>query len=54
MINDTDIPLAKIMRPSADEFNDFEAFIEKLDTDKVFNDYGLVKVKPFDPSQLTL
>ena len=46
MINDTDIPIAKIMKPSADEFNDFEQFIEKLDQDKVFNDYGLVKVNP--------
>jgi jumonji domain-containing protein 2 len=46
MINDTDIPIAKIMKPSADEFNDFEQFIEKLDTDNVFHDYGLVKVIP--------
>jgi len=46
MINDTDIPIGKIMRPTPEEFNDFEQFIEKLDQDKVFQDYGLVKVIP--------
>jgi len=46
MINDVDIPLAKIMRPSAEEFNDFEQFIENLDQEKIFNNNGLVKVIP--------
>jgi len=45
MINDVDIPLAKIMRPSPEEFNDFEQFIENLDQEKIFSNNGLVKVK---------
>jgi len=44
MITEKEIPLAKVLKPSAEEFNSFEDFVETLDHDKTFQNYGAVKV----------
>jgi jumonji domain-containing protein 2 len=46
MISDTEIPLSKILRPTMEEFANFDDFVENLDHDKLFQNYGLVKVIP--------
>lgn len=43
-MTDSEIPLAKILHPSFDEFVDFEQFVENIDHDKSLQQYGLVKV----------
>ena len=43
-MTDNEIPLAKILRPSFDEFVGFEQFVENIDRDKSLQEYGLVKV----------
>lgn len=53
MINDTDIPVTKILRPTAEEFNDFAQFVEKLDQDQLFSNYGIIKVKNWQNSPFT-
>ena len=53
MINDTDIPITKILRPTAEEFSDFEQFIEKLDQEQLFSNYGVIKVKNRKSSPFT-
>jgi len=46
MITEKEIPLAKVLKPSAEEFNSFEDFVETLDHDKTFQNYGAVKIIP--------
>lgn len=45
MISDNEIPFAKVYKPSLEEFADFERFVENLDNEKVYENYGLVKVE---------
>lgn len=45
MISENEIPFAKVLKPSLEEFADFERFVENLDNEKVYENYGLVKVE---------
>ncbi len=47
MISEQEIPFTKILRPSLQEFSDFEEFVEELDRDKSLQNYGMFKVKTF-------
>jgi len=44
MTSEPEIPLAKILRPSMQEFSNFEEFVEGLDQDKALQNYGMLKV----------
>jgi len=44
MISDIEIPFTKVLRPSMQEFSNFEEFVEGLDNDKALQEYGMLKV----------
>jgi len=46
MISDIEIPFTKVLRPSMQEFSNFEEFVEGLDNDKALQEYGMLKIIP--------
>jgi len=46
MISDIEIPFTKVLRPSMQEFSNFEEFVEGLDNDKTLQEYGMLKIVP--------